>query len=236
MENLLLLHGALGAASMLEPLRHALKENYTVYTLNFAGHGGDALPDQGYTIELFAQNVIDFIEQQQLKQVHIFGYSMGGYVGLYLAQQNPDRVKSVFTLATKFAWSEETAAKEVKLLNPDKIKEKVPQFAAALAKRHAPQPWEQVMHQTAAMMQQLGKQPLLTPEILVQLQQPVQIAVGDQDNMVTLEETIAAYRNLPNAWLLVLPATKHPLETIPVPRLTHEINLFLAPAPASIPA
>ncbi|MER2999034.1 alpha/beta fold hydrolase [Pontibacter populi] len=236
MENLLLLHGALGAASTLEPLKHALAENYNVYTLDFAGHGGNALPDENYSIELFAQNVLDFIDQQQLEQVHIFGYSMGGYVGLYLAQQHPDHVKSVFTLATKFAWSEETAAKEVKMLNPDKIKEKVPQFAAVLDKRHTPQPWEQVMHKTAAMMQQLGKQPLLTPNALAQIQQPVQVSVGDLDNMVTLEETIAAYRSLPNARLLVLPATKHPLETIPVSRITQEITLFLANTPAAIPA
>ncbi|WP_162428163.1 alpha/beta fold hydrolase [Pontibacter pudoricolor] len=236
MENLLLLHGALGAATMLEPLKQALAESYNVYTLNFAGHGGNALLEQGYSIELFAQNVVDFMRDRQLEQVHIFGYSMGGYVGLYLAQQYPGLIKSVFTLATKFAWSEETAAKEVKMLNPDKIKEKVPQFAAMLAQHHAPQLWEQVMHKTAAMMQQLGKQPVLTPDILAQLQLPVQVAVGDQDTMVSLEETIAAYRNLPNGRLLVLPATKHPLETIAVSRLAQEINLFLAHTPASIPA
>jgi pimeloyl-ACP methyl ester carboxylesterase len=235
-ENLLLLHGALGAAATLEPLKQALADNYIVYTIDFAGHGGNELPAQDYSIELFAQNVVDFMQEQQLEQVHIFGYSMGGYVGLYLAQQYPCRIKSVFTLATKFAWSEEAAAKEVKLLNPDKIKEKVPQFAAMLAQRHAPQPWEQVMRKTAAMMQQLGTQPALTPDALSQLQLPVQIAVGDQDTMVTLEETIAAYRNLPNGRLLVLPATKHSLETIPVSRLAQEINLFLAHIPASIPA
>jgi pimeloyl-ACP methyl ester carboxylesterase len=235
-ENLLLLHGALGAAATLEPLKQALADNYTVYTIDFAGHGGNALPEQAFSIELFAQNVVEFMRDQQLEQAHIFGYSMGGYVGLYLAQQYPDRVKSVFTLATKFAWSEDTAAKEVKMLNPDKIKEKVPQFATMLAQRHAPQPWEQLMHKTAAMMQQLGTQPVLTPDILAQLQLPVQIAVGDQDTMVTLEETIAAYRSLPNGRLLVLPATKHPLETIPVSRLAQEINLFLAHIPASIPA
>ncbi|MBC5775704.1 alpha/beta hydrolase [Pontibacter sp. KCTC 32443] len=236
MENLLLLHGALGAASTLAPLKKALAGEYNVYTLDFSGHGGLELPEQGYSIALFAQNVLEYMQEHQLEHVHIFGYSMGGYVALYLAQQHPDRVKSIFTLATKFAWSEETAAKEVKLLNPEKIKEKVPKFATILAERHTPQNWEQVMYKTADMMQQLGKQPSLTPEVLSYIQQPVQVAVGDRDNMVTLEETIQAYRNLPNASLLILPATHHPLETIPVSRLQHEINLFTTSIATSLPA
>ncbi|MEJ8758343.1 alpha/beta hydrolase [Pontibacter sp. H259] len=235
MENLLLLHGALGAASTLAPLKQALAITYNVYTLDFAGHGGQALPEQGYSIELFADNVLAFMNEQQLEQVHIFGYSMGGYVGLYLAHQHPTRVKSVFTLATKFAWSEESAAKETKLLNPEKIKEKVPQFATILAERHVPQPWEDVMRQTASMMQQLGANPTLTPAILAAIQQPVQVAVGDADTMVSLEETIDTYRTLPNARLLVLPATKHPLEMIAGSRLQHEIQLFTASVRAPLP-
>jgi pimeloyl-ACP methyl ester carboxylesterase len=234
-ENLILLHGALGAATTLEPLQQALTCSYHVYTLDFAGHGGQPIPEQGYSIELFAQNVLDFMELHQLEQAHIFGYSMGGYVGLYLAHQHPARIKSIFTLATKFAWSEEAAAREVKLLNPDKIKEKVPQFAAILAARHAALPWEQVMHKTADMMHQLGRKPVLPSAILANVQQPVQVAVGDQDNMVTLEETIQAYRDLPNARLLVLPGTRHPLETIPVGRLQYEINLFTATIPTPLP-
>ncbi|NDK54934.1 alpha/beta fold hydrolase [Pontibacter fetidus] len=235
MENLILLHGALGAAATLGALQQALAGTYHVYTLDFAGHGGQAIPEQGYSIELFAQNVLSFMEQHQLQQAHIFGYSMGGYVGLYLAQQHPTRIKSVFTLATKFAWSEEAAVKEVKLLNPEKIKEKVPRFAAMLADRHTPQLWEQVMHKTADMMQQLGRQPLLTTAILAHIPQPVQVAVGDQDNMVAIEETIQAYRNLPNARLIVLPATQHPLETIAITRLKHEIDIFMASVSALLP-
>lgn len=43
---------------------------------------------------------------------------------------------------------------------------------------------------------------------------PVQIMVGDQDNMVTLEESIEVYRSIPDARLAVLPDTKHPLDKI----------------------
>lgn len=227
MENLLLLHGALGSAAMLEPLKQALQDSYRVYTLDFSGHGGKSLPQEPFTMQLFVQDVLDFLKEQQIDSTHIFGYSMGGYAALSLALQHPQYVKSIYTLATKFAWSSEAAEKETKLLNPEKVEEKVPAFASALAQRHAPQDWKQVMHYTAGMMRQLGQNPILTTETLPLLQLPVQVAVGDKDNMVTVEETLWAYRLLPNARLQVLPNTRHPLETLPVQDLSRQIRQFV---------
>lgn len=227
MENLLLLHGALGSAAMLKPLQESLQDSFKVYTLDFSGHGGKPLPMEPFNMELFEQDILHFLDEQQLDSTHVFGYSMGGYAALSLALQHPERFKSIYTLATKFAWSAEAAEKETKLLNPEKIEEKVPSFAAALAQRHAPQDWKQVMHYTAAMMRRLGRRPALTTDTLPQLQLPVQVAVGDHDNMVTVEETLWAYRLLPNANLQVLPNTRHPFETLSVELLNQHIRQFI---------
>ena len=226
MENLLLLHGALGAAPMLEPLKQKLQGQFLVHTLNFSGHGGRNLPQEPFSMDLFVRDILQFLDEKGIRSTHIFGYSMGGYAALCLALQHPQLVKSVFTLATKFAWSPETAAKETQLLNPGKLEEKVPKFAATLAQRHAPQDWKQVMQRTAEMMLHLGSAPVLTAEALQQVQAPVQVAVGDRDNMVSVEETLWAYRSLPNASLLVLPATQHPLERVSTQRLADEIGQF----------
>ncbi|MEJ8804351.1 alpha/beta fold hydrolase [Pontibacter sp. H249] len=228
MDTLLLLHGALGSAATLVPLQQALQAKFKVYTLDFSGHGGLALPQEPYSMELFSKDILEFLDKHAITQTHIFGYSMGGYAALYFALQHPGRVSSIFTLATKFAWSPEAAEKESKMLNPVKIEEKVPQFAKTLAERHTPQDWKQVMHKTAEMMQHLGEAPALTPENLPQLQAPIRLGVGDRDNMVTLEETNWAYELLPNAELLVLPDTRHPLETVKLARLTFEIEQFIS--------
>lgn len=176
---------------------------------------------------LFVQDALRFLEEHHIQSTHIFGYSMGGYVALNLALHHPQRVKSIYTLATKFDWSAEAAAKETKLLNPEKTAEKVPAFAAALAQRHHPEDWKQVMRKTADMLLHLGNQPTLTAGNLPQLQLPVQVAVGDQDTMVSVEETLWAYRLLPDARLQVLPGTRHPLEHVAVSRLTEEIRQFI---------
>ena len=226
MENLLLLHGALGSATTFTALKERLQGQYRVYTLDFSGHGGRELPQEPFSMDLFTNDILHLMEQEKIGSTHIFGYSMGGYAALYFAMQYLERVKSIFTLASKFAWSKEAAEKETKLLNPAKIEQKVPHFAQALLERHAPQDWKQVMQKTAEMMLHLGERPALTQQNLPELQLPVQVAVGDRDNMVSVEETLWAQHLLPNASLLVLPDTKHPLEIVSVDRLCYEIRQF----------
>jgi pimeloyl-ACP methyl ester carboxylesterase len=52
------------------------------------------------------------------------------------------------------------------------------------------------------------------------------VGVGDRDKMVTIEETLAAYRRLPNGRFIVLPDTPHPLEKVSPGRLAREIGDF----------
>lgn len=210
---LLLLHGALGAASLFDPLQEILYEKREVYRLNFPGHGGRTF-EEAFSVPAFAEDVIAFLEREQLQKVDVFGFSMGGYVALYLALKHPQRIGKIFTLGTKFAWSPEIAAHEARFLNPQKIREKVPQFAATLQKRHAPQDWEKLLQQTAVLMKQLGQEPLLQSEEFRKIRQPVWIGLGEQDNMVTLEESREAAAALANGQLLILPDTPHPLEKV----------------------
>ncbi len=226
MENILLLHGALGSKAVFTDLKQNLQAKYKVFTLDFPGHGGLAIPQEPYIMPLFEESIFAFLNEMGIQKTHIFGYSMGGYAALCFALKYPERVSSIFTLATKFAWSPAVAEHEIKKLNPAQIEEKVPHFAQELAKRHAPQNWKQVVHETASMMTNLGNTPLLTPETLRLVNIPVQLGLGDRDRMVTVEETLWAFKLLQNANLLVIPNARHPLEKVPTKRLVHEIEQF----------
>ena len=166
MNPVLLLHGALGSSSQLEPLKQKLEaRGKEVFMLNFSGHSG--VPSRGsFGIEIFADDVLTFIDKQNLNRVDIFGYSMGGYVAVWLALKHPERVGKIITLGTKFDWSPESAEQEVRKLNAEKIQEKVPAFARILEHRHAPNDWKELLSKTRDMMLSLGNQPLLTEENL----------------------------------------------------------------------
>lgn len=138
---------------------------------------------------------------------------MGGYVALCYTLQNPTTVNSVMTLGTKFDWTEEQALKESKMLNPDAAAEKVPKYAEVLKSQHGSK-WKELLPAIAEMMISLSKNPTLKSEILTKIEIPVQIMVGDQDNMVTVEESVKTYKSLPNANFAILPDTKHPFEKV----------------------
>lgn len=226
MQKLLLLHGALGAASQFESLKEELSDSYNIHTINFEGHGGIQIPIDGYSIELFSGNVLKYLDGNGIETIDIFGYSMGGYVALYLAKFHPNRVGKIFTFATKFKWTPEIAEQEIRMLDPQKIEEKVPAFAKALYERHAPADWKQVMLQTALMMKKLGKNNALSYHDLKEINHKVQIGIGDKDKMVSLEETLCMHRNLPGSRFLVMPETPHPFEQISTKRLAYKIQNF----------
>lgn len=227
MQPLLLLHGAIGAADQLEPLAKTLSKQYKVYAIDFSGHGNEPFSRAPYSMKLFAEDVLRFMEKNSIDKASIFGYSMGGYVGMYLAKHHPEKIDKIVTLATKFHWDEETAAKETQMLDPVKIETKVPAFAQALEKRHAGKDWKEVMVRTADMLRALGADNTLKAEDYKDIQTQCLLLLGDRDKMVGLDETLNVYKTLPNAAMGMLPGTPHPIEQVNVEMLSFFISNFI---------
>ena len=226
MQKLLLLHGALGGAQSLQSVALELQNDFQVHTLTFSGHGGSEIPENDFTMARFADEVIAYLDKKNIEQISIFGYSMGGYVGLYIAKHFPEKVIKLYTLATKLNWTIETAAKDASMLNPTIIKEKVPKYALALEQLHGPN-WEILMQKTAQMMLHLGENPTLKVADFEQITTPILLSVGDKDAMVSIEETVNAYRKLANAELFVMPNTIHSIEKVNANELAHQIKRFM---------
>lgn len=224
--HLLLLHGAIGAAAQLQPLAAELGKDFTVHTLDFSGHGKKPFPAKPFSISLFAEDVLNYIDGQGLDNVLLFGYSMGGYVGMFLARYHSERISKLATLATKFSWDPAIAQREIQMINPGKIEEKIPAFARTLEQRHHPKDWKQVLQHTAGLLADLGNDPPLTAEVYREISTPSLLLVGDSDKMVSLEETIAVFRNLAGARLGILPGTPHPIEQVDTMMLAWQLRHF----------
>lgn len=208
---IILLHGALGTHKQLSKLKQELASHFIVHSFDFEGHG-EKFSDSAFSIELFTKNLEDYIDQNKLDNCTIFGYSMGGYVALNYAKTHPGKLRNIVTFGTKFDWNPENSLNETKKLNPEKIQEKVPQFAAFLEKSLVPNDWKKVMNKTAQMMLELGNSSSLTAEDLKRISVPTIISIGTLDNMVSLDESKFAVSNLLNAKLLELEGFVHPLE------------------------
>lgn len=226
MQPLLLLHGAIGASRQLVPLVGLLRDSRKIYAPDFTGHGGRPI-DGHFSMKILAEDVLQFMEKEGIEKADVFGYSMGGYVGMYLAKHYPEKVRRIITLATKYHWDEATAAKEVKMLDPEKIQQKIPSFADTLKERHAPNDWREVLKKTADMMLALGCDNTLKAEDYTSINIPALLLIGDRDKMITLEETIAVYKALPYAQMGILPDTQHPIEQTDIELLGMMIKRFL---------
>ena len=225
MKDLLILHGAIGSKSQFNSMASLLDNQFNIHLLNFSGHGGEAFKEN-FNIPQFAEDVLAYLKQQKIESIDIFGYSMGGYVALYLAKNHPEKVGKIITLGTKLSWTPDIAAKETKMLVADKIEEKIPAFATILKDRHHPNNWKTVLEKTANMMIAMGNNNVLKDEDYKLIQHTVKMLLADNDDMVTYEETNHVADLLPQATFELLPNSKHPIEKVDIDALSGIIRAF----------
>ena len=206
--DLILLHATLGCKKQLLFLKEKLEKRYKIHFLDFDGHGEKSNFENEFAIDLFTENVIDFIRQNNLEKVTIFGYSMGGYVALNLALKHPQHIMKITTYGTKLDWKVEFASKEVKNLNPVKIKEKVPVFADYLESLHGKN-WTEVLRKTAKMMLNLGNGTALSVEDFSKISTPTKVLIGENDFMVSVEESKLVSEQLINGELSIIKNSNH---------------------------
>lgn len=225
MQHLLLLHGAIGAKDQLMPLKKQLSTDFIIHAINFSGHGREPVPEEPFSIELFANNVFSYMEKENIQQTNIFGYSMGGYVGMYIARHSPAKISKLVTLATKFKWDEKIAADEIKMIDPELIIKKVPAFAKELEDRHVN--WQHVLYRTAIMLKNLGRDNTLKEADYLSVDIPTLLLVGDRDKLISVDETTSVFKKLPKAEMGVLPNTPHPFAQVDPVLLSILIKRFL---------
>lgn len=94
---LLLLHGFTGSTDSWADVVPLLIPHFKVIRVDLPGHGRTELPQavRRYGIESTAQDVADLLRDLNAAPAHVWGYSMGARVALYLALAHPDAVRHV---------------------------------------------------------------------------------------------------------------------------------------------
>jgi pimeloyl-ACP methyl ester carboxylesterase len=212
----ILLHGALGSAAQFNALQALFPREDMVFAIDFPGHGAH-IPDEPFSMQLFSEAVLGFMDEKEIPKANIFGYSMGGYVALYLAAHYPDRIARVATLSTKLDWTPEVAAGMNRMFDPEKIEAKVPHFAQALAAQHAD--WKALCRHTAAFLHDLGNGLGIPPDAYAKIDCPVTIGWGDEDNVVSAEESEHVASQIQKGRFEKLIGVKHQLELVDVEKM-----------------
>jgi pimeloyl-ACP methyl ester carboxylesterase len=217
---LLLLPGLLGSIQTQWPsFAEVLAKDYYVVLMDLRGHGRSTNETAELRPDPMVQDILGLLDHLQIGQVHVAGYSLGGYLGLILAQNQPRRVGSLVMHATKFYWTKDTAVQMRQQLDPDKMAEKVPVYADQLVQAHGGRHWRDLVRQAADLVSWLVDNGL-KEKVVANIQTHVLVSVGDRDEMVPLNEAYRLSRALPHGELLTLPGVRHPFQTIrPIPLL-----------------
>ena len=201
---LVLLHPGGADSRAFERNLPGLADRFRVLRPDRRGHGRTPDVDGPITYELMAQDMIAFLEQVVGGPADLVGHSDGAPVARLVALRRPDLVRRLVVASGVFhhdGWApgaidldEETTAfftayhGEVSPDGPDS-------FPALAAKLHRMQ----------------SQEPTLTVADLAGYPGPALVMVGDDDDEIPMEHTIALRQGLPRSQLAVVPGAGHGL-------------------------
>lgn len=97
-EPLVLLHG-LGQRNNLWKHQEELSDTYQLIMPNLRGHG-NSTNTENITLNTFAEDIIELLDELNIESAHIGGLSLGGVVAQALYRKAPHRVKSLILTNT----------------------------------------------------------------------------------------------------------------------------------------
>lgn len=223
---LVLLPGLLGSLSIQwRDYIPTFAAAYRVVAINLRGHGQSGNNNAVLRLDDMVRDITGLLDALGIKSAHIAGYSLGGYLGLMLHLHQPERVRTLLMHATKFYWNDSVIEGMKKQMRPEVIKSKVPHYATHLAHEHGKEKWEQLLAQSAEMVEHmvlLG----ITEEQAALATCPVLVSAGNRDELIPVQELLALSQTIPTAELFILPGVHHSFSTIPPALLIPAMQKF----------
>lgn len=92
-------HGYTGSHDTWAPIVDALKDTYRCIVMDCRGAGDSAHPEDGYSLEQYARDVIGVVDALELDRFTYVGHSMGGGIGFVLGLDHADRLDGLVLVA-----------------------------------------------------------------------------------------------------------------------------------------
>ena len=110
---LVCLHGVTASADEFGWLAERLADRYRVVRPSFRGHGDSGRADGPYLGPDYVADAVTVLEQVVDRPALLLGHSLGGVVGLAVAQQRPELVQALLVIDPGLAVADEVPAGEL---------------------------------------------------------------------------------------------------------------------------
>jgi pimeloyl-ACP methyl ester carboxylesterase len=104
-EPLVLLHGGLMTIGEMSTLLEPFAKTHKVIAVELQGHGRTADTDRPLKLETMGDDIAALLDQLDIPQADLVGYSLGADVALRTAIQHPDKVRRLVVISSPYAKS-----------------------------------------------------------------------------------------------------------------------------------
>jgi pimeloyl-ACP methyl ester carboxylesterase len=98
-EVILFHHGYTGSHDSWPPIIAQLENEFRCVMMDARGAGDSAHPEDGYTIDQYAADVIGLVDDLGIERFTYLGHSMGGAIGMWLGLEYADRLNRLVLVA-----------------------------------------------------------------------------------------------------------------------------------------
>jgi len=180
---LLLLHGNGEDSGYFVNQVDAFSMHYTVYAIDTRGHGKSPRGEAPFTLAQFAQDLLEFMNDERIRRANILGFSDGANIALTFALAHPERVDRLILNGANLSPSGVKPGVQIPIV--------LGWCAASL--------FGKLSHKAKQHAEILGlmvKEPHISPEALKGLNIPTLVIVGTRD-MIRDGHTLLIASSLP---------------------------------------
>jgi pimeloyl-ACP methyl ester carboxylesterase len=216
-QPLILLHGATDTHRLWDPHIQELAGHFRVITPDSRGHGLTFNPYRELSYRIMADDLAGFIQELNLNKPFVFGYSDGGQAVLDFGMRYPELPGALVIGGAWYRFSEyyQAAISTAGFVSPGKVDWEIYQ-------KQAPPDWEDRMRRAhpdpdpdyhRILLEGLARlwwTPLnYTEDDFRKITVPTLIIMGENDEMIALDEAEDMSNLIPGAQLLIIPDAKH---------------------------
>ena len=218
------LHGFCETSDIWSGIQHQISRKFRVITLDLPGFGASPLPDYPFSLSDIATEIKHFLDSINVNKYILIGHSLGGYIALAFSRvYGQDLLGLGLFHSSVFPDDEEKKMSRTKLMefidkngvrtfirtfipslfyrgNLDRLHDVIRNLKKSVEMTRA----ESVIQYARAMRDRKGSE-----DFLMDFSKPVMFIVGEEDESVPLEKSMAQAILPKNSHMLRLPDTAH---------------------------